>query len=62
LRFRDRRGSARRVLSILQVAQNFLDGFSFGDEGNDAELASTVWTNERAGKVDPSDKMRPSFS
>ncbi len=33
-----------------------------GDESNDAQLASTVWTNERVGKVDASDQMSPSFS
>ena len=55
-------GSTRCVLSILQVEQDFSNDFGFGNEGNDAELASSVWTNERIGKVDTSDQMSPSFS
>ena len=56
------RGSTRSVVSILQVAQDFSNDFGFGDEGNDAELTSAVWTNERVGKVDASNQMSPSFS
>ncbi len=56
------RGSARGVVSILEVAQDLSNDFGLGDESNDAQLASTVWTNERVGKVDASDQMSPSFS
>ena len=38
------------------------EAFARSDESNDAQLASTLGTNERVGKVDASDKMSPSFS
>ena len=44
------------------MAQDLSNDFGFGDEGHDAELASTVGTNKRVGKVHASDKMSPSFS
>ena len=63
------RGSPRGVLSILQVAQDLSNDFGFGDESNDAELASAVGTNERVGEVnervgevDASDQVSPSSS
>ena len=57
-----RRGSTSSVPSILQVAQDLSNDFVLGDEGHDAELASTVLKKERVGKVDASDQMSPTFS
>ena len=44
------------------MAQDLSNDLGLGDEGNDAELASTVGADERVGQVDASDPMRPSFS
>ena len=56
------RGRAGSVLSIPQVTQDLSSDLGFGDEGDDAELASAVRTNKRVGQVDAPDQMSPSFS
>jgi len=58
LRLRRRAGVG---LSLFQMTQDFSNDLLLGDEGDDAEGASTL-TFQRVGLIDPLDELRPAFS
>ncbi len=55
------RRSAGVGLSLFQMTQDFPNDPLLGDEGDDAEGASTL-TFQRVGLIDPLDELRPAFS
>ena len=55
------RRSAGVGLSLFQMTQDFSNDLLLGDEGDDAEGASTL-TFQRVGLIDPLDELRPAFS
>ncbi len=55
------RRSAGVGLSLFQMTQDFPYGLLLGDEGDDAEGASTL-TFQRVGLIDPLDELRLAFS
>ena len=55
------RRSAGVGLLLFQMTQDFSNDLLLGDEGDDAEGASTL-TFQRVGLIDPLDELRPAFS
>ena len=48
-------------LGLFQMIQYFLNDFLFGDEGDDAQVA-TAGTDEGVSFVNPPDQIGPTFS
>ena len=51
--------TVKAAVSELQSADERLDDFRKGDDGDDSHLAAAAWVGERKSLMDPRDQQRP---